>query len=148
MKRSIARIVVHCTATAQTVTTTQLLDGFRRRGWTAPGYHLLVFPAGSLRCIWPLDRVANGARGYNATSVHVAWVGGVDASGRPTDNRTPAQRAALRELVRRLARRFPGADIVGHRDLSPDLNGNGIVNPWERVKECPCFDVRSEYADL
>lgn len=148
MKRSIARIVVHCTATAQTVTTAQLLDGFRRRGWTAPGYHLLVFPAGSLRCIWPLDRVANGARGYNATSVHVAWVGGVDASGRPTDNRTPAQRAALRELVRRLARRFPGADIVGHRDLSPDLNGNGIVDPWERVKECPCFDVRSEYADL
>ncbi len=148
MKRSIARIVVHCTATAQTVTTAQLLDGFRRRGWTAPGYHLLVFPAGSLRCIWPLDRVANGARGYNATSVHVAWVGGVDASGRPTDNRTPAQRAALRELVRRLARRFPGAEIVGHRDLSPDLNGNGIVDPWERVKECPCFDVRSEYADL
>mgnify|MGYP002536202034 CR=1 FL=1 len=148
MKRSIARIVVHCTATAQTVTTAQLLDGFRRRGWTAPGYHLLVFPAGSLRCIWPLDRVANGARGYNATSVHVAWVGGVDASGRPTDNRTPAQRAALRELVRRLARRFPGAEIVGHRDLSPDLNGNGIVDPWERVKECPCFDVRSEYVDL
>lgn len=148
MKRSIARIVVHCTATAQTVTTAQLLDGFRRRGWTAPGYHLLVFPAGSLRCIWPLDRVANGARGYNATSVHVAWVGGVDASGRPTDNRTPAQRAALRELVRRLARRFPGAEIVGHRDLSPDLNGNGIVDACERVKECPCFDVRSEYADL
>lgn len=148
MKRSIARIVVHCTATAQTVTTAQLLDGFRRRGWTAPGYHLLVFPTGSLRCIRPLDRVANGARGYNATSVHVAWVGGVDASGRPTDNRTPAQRAALRELVRRLARRFPGAEIVGHRDLSPDLNGNGRVDPWERVKECPCFDVRSEYADL
>lgn len=148
MKRSIARIVVHCTATAQTVTAAQLLDGFRRRGWTAPGYHLLVFPAGSLRCIWPLDRVANGVRGYNATSVHVAWVGGVDAGGRPTDNRTPAQRAALRELVRRLARRFPGAEIVGHRDLSPDLNGNGRVDACERVKECPCFDVRTEFADL
>ena len=92
--------------------------------------------------------MANGARGYNATSVHVAWVGGVDDAGRPVDNRTPAQRAALRLVVARLAKSFPDADIVGHRDLSPDLNGNGIVDPWERVKECPCFDVRSEYADL
>lgn len=148
MKRRIKRIVIHCTATPQSATTSQLMRGFKERGWAAPGYHLLVLPAGSIRQLWPLDRVANGARGYNATSVHVAWVGGVDASGRPTDNRTPAQRAALRELVRRLARRFPGAEIVGHRDLSPDLNGNGIVDPWERVKECPCFDVRSEYADL
>lgn len=148
MKRRVKRIVIHCTATPQSTTTTQLMRSFKERGWAAPGYHLLVLPAGSIRQLWPLDRVANGARGYNATSVHVAWVGGVDASGRPTDNRTPAQRAALRELVRRLARRFPGAEIVGHRDLSPDLNGNGIVDPWERVKECPCFDVRSEYADL
>lgn len=148
MKRRVKRIVIHCTATPQSATTSQLMRSFKERGWAAPGYHLLVLPAGSIRQLWPIDRVANGARGYNATSVHVAWVGGVDDAGRPVDNRTPAQRAALRELVRRLARRFPGADIVGHRDLSPDLNGNGIVDPWERVKECPCFDVRTEYADL
>lgn len=148
MKRRVKRIVVHCTATPQNTTATQLMRSFKERGWAAPGYHLLVLPAGSIRQLWPIDRVANGARGYNATSVHVAWVGGVDASGRPTDNRTPAQRAALRELVRRLARRFPGAEIVGHRDLSPDLNGNGRVDACERVKECPCFDVRTEFADL
>lgn len=148
MKRRVKRIVVHCTATPQNSTTTQLMRSFKERGWAAPGYHLLVLPAGSIRQLWPIDRVANGARGYNATSVHVAWVGGVDDAGRPVDNRTPAQRAALRLVVARLAKSFPDADIVGHRDLSPDLNGNGIVDPWERVKECPCFDVRSEYADL
>lgn len=148
MKRRIKRIVIHCTATPQSVTTSQLMRGFKERGWAAPGYHLLVLPAGSIRQLWPLGRVANGARGYNATSVHVAWVGGVDAAGRPVDNRTPAQRAALRLVVERLTKSFPDADIVGHRDLSPDLNGNGIVDPWERVKECPCFDVRTEFADL
>ena len=34
--------------------------------------------------------------------------------------------------------------MVGHRDLSPDKNYNGIVDPWERTKECPCFEVKAE----
>jgi N-acetylmuramoyl-L-alanine amidase len=34
--------------------------------------------------------------------------------------------------------------VVGHRDLSPDKNYNGIVDPWERTKECPCFEVKAE----
>lgn len=33
--------------------------------------------------------------------------------------------------------------VVGHRDLSPDVNGNGVVEPEEWVKVCPCFDVAS-----
>jgi hypothetical protein len=28
--------------------------------------------------------------------------------------------------------------------LSPDTNYNGIVDPWERIKECPCFEVKAE----
>jgi N-acetylmuramoyl-L-alanine amidase len=35
----------------------------------------------------------------------------------------------------------PGSRVCGHRDLSPDLNGNGKVDPWERLKECPCYEV-------
>ncbi|MBP9617825.1 MAG: N-acetylmuramoyl-L-alanine amidase, partial [Bacteroides sp.] len=23
-------------------------------------------------------------------------------------------------------------------------NYNGIVDPWERIKECPCFEVKAE----
>jgi len=33
--------------------------------------------------------------------------------------------------------------IVGHRDLSPDKDGNGIITPDEWVKLCPSFDVAS-----
>lgn len=38
--------------------------------------------------------------------------------------------------------------VVGHRDISPDLNHNGIVDPWERIKACPCFDAKVEYKEL
>ncbi|MDA5624327.1 N-acetylmuramoyl-L-alanine amidase, partial [Pasteurella multocida] len=31
--------------------------------------------------------------------------------------------------------------ICGHRDLSPDLNGDGTITPNEWLKDCPCFDV-------
>ena len=39
---------------------------------------------------------------------------------------------------------YPIREIVGHRDLSPDLDGDGVVEPEEWVKQCPCFDVASE----
>lgn len=32
--------------------------------------------------------------------------------------------------------------MVGHRDLSPDLNGDGVVRENEWVKACPCFDAK------
>lgn len=28
-------------------------------------------------------------------------------------------------------------------DTSPDLNGDGVIEPYEYVKACPCFDVRA-----
>ena len=39
---------------------------------------------------------------------------------------------------------YPGCKVCGHRDLSPDLNGNGEIEPEEWVKQCPCFDVSKE----
>ena len=41
---------------------------------------------------------------------------------------------------------WPRAKICGHRDFSPDKNGNGVIDPWEYIKACPCFDARHEYA--
>jgi hypothetical protein len=38
--------------------------------------------------------------------------------------------------------------IIGHRDLSPDLDGDGIVEPNEFIKQCPCFDAKVEYKDV
>ena len=40
---------------------------------------------------------------------------------------------------------LPGLQGVRHRDLSPDLNGNGEIEPEEWVKSCPCFEVKAEF---
>lgn len=44
-------------------------------------------------------------------------------------------------LVLLLLKDYPGSRLCGHRDLSPDLNHNGEIEPEEWVKQCPCFDA-------
>jgi N-acetyl-anhydromuramyl-L-alanine amidase AmpD len=148
--REITRIFVHCTATSQATTTEESLRSeFKRKGWKAPGYHYVVKTDGNIIRMLPEDKVANGVKGYNSTALHVAWIGGIDRQHpNGIDNRTEAQRVALYDLVAKLKMRHPKAEILGHRDISPDLNHNGIVDPWERIKACPCFDARVEYKEL
>lgn len=146
--RKIDYIVVHCTASPQGRTYKDMLAEFRRKGWQNPGYHYIIEKDGSLHKVLEDDKVANGVKGYNARSMHVAYIGGIDAKGKAVDNRTAAQKATLRRVLTYLHGKYPDAVIQGHRDFSPDLNGNGIVDPWERIKACPCFDAKVEYKDL
>ena len=85
---------------------------------------------------------------YNANSIGICYEGGLDCRGRPADTRTPAQRATLRQLVGQLQEKFSGCRVCGHRDLSPDLNGNGEIEPEEWIKQCPCFDVAKEFKEF
>lgn len=147
--RAITRIFIHCTASPQATTTvSSLLDEFKRKGWSKPGYHYVVFPNGVTRQLLSESQVANGVKGYNQHSIHVAYVGGIDGRERPADNRTSEQKATLLRVLRALRKAYPKAQILGHRDISPDTNHNGIVDPWERIKDCPCFDAKLEYKDI
>ena len=38
--------------------------------------------------------------------------------------------------------------MCGHRDLSPDRNGNGEIEPEEWMKACPCFDAEQEFKEF
>ena len=73
---------------------------------------------------------------------------GLDANGKPTDTRTPEQKASLRDLVAKLCKEYQIIELLGHRDTSPDLDGSGEVEPAEYIKACPCFDVRSEFSNF
>lgn len=148
MSRQIKYIFVHCTAGPQTQTLADLQAEFRRKGWKNPGYHYVIFPDGRVVQLLDESKVANGVRGYNNVAVHVAYVGGIDAQSKAVDNRTAAQKTNLRIMLKMLHRRYPTARILGHRDISPDRNGNGRVDSWERIKECPCFDAIEEYRDV
>jgi N-acetyl-anhydromuramyl-L-alanine amidase AmpD len=46
--------------------------------------------------------------------------------------------------VNDLKMQFPKAVVLGHRDLSPDKDGDGVVEKHEWVKACPCFDVKTQ----
>lgn len=68
--------------------------------------------------------------------------------GKAVDNRTEEQKKSLITLLTQLNKKYPDAEILGHRDISPDKNHNGVVDPWERIKECPCFDAKVEYKEI
>lgn len=146
--RTIRRIFVHCTATSQNVTVRRIQQSWRGIGWKNPGYHYIIDADGVTTQLLDESRCANGVYGYNADSIHVAYIGGIDfirGKWKAADTRTDAQKDSLRLLLADLKKRYPDAQILGHRDISPDKNHNGKVDPWERIKECPCFDAIPEY---
>lgn len=148
--RRITRIFVHCTASYQSNTTEKTLrEEFKRKGWKHCGYHYVVTPEGNVIKLEPEENVANGVAGYNKNSIHIAWIGGVDKEHpNGIDNRTGLQKIALFDLLVKMKQKYKDAIIMGHRDISPDLNHNGVVDPWERIKACPCFDAMVEYEDI
>ena len=107
----------------------------RRKGWVNPGYHYVVSPDGKITQLLDEDKVSNGVRGYNSETINVAYIGGIDTNGKPTDNRTDAQKASLRSLLKMLHKKYPTAVIQGHRDFSPDLNKDGKItsNEWMKL---------------
>ncbi|MDE6416196.1 MAG: N-acetylmuramoyl-L-alanine amidase, partial [Duncaniella sp.] len=91
--------------------------------------------------------------GYNARSIGICNIGGLEA--RDTngtmnkDTRTREQKASLIRLIKDIKARYKTIrKVMGHRDTSPDLNGNGIIEPYEFIKGCPCFDAISEYKNI
>lgn len=150
--RLIRYLVIHCTAGPQNQTLESIQNYWHKTlGWKTGGYHKLVFPDGNIVDLYPLSVVTNGVLGFNSRSVHISYVGGVDSKGNSVDNRTPEQKEsllrAIKEVYEELSKTQNVGDILirGHRDFSPDQNKNGIIEPWERIKDCPCFDVISEY---
>ena len=144
--RKIDLIVIHCSASRadRDFTETDLEVCHRRRGFNGTGYHYYIRKDGTTLITRPVERIGAHAKGFNAESIGICYEGGLDCRGRPADTRTPAQRATLRQLVGQLQEKFPGCRVCGHRDLSPDLNGNGEIEPEEWIKQCPCFEVRAE----
>lgn len=143
--RKIERIFVHCTASSQKTTVSGILAEFRQKGWRYPGYHYLVSPDGTVTQLLDEKLVSNGVKGFNATSINVAYIGGIRKKSRkivPVDNRTQEQKAALRELLAKLHAKYPEAHIMGHRSIW------GEDHPERWKKACPCFNAVDEYNTL
>ena len=101
-----------------------------------PGYHFIIKPNGEVVQLLEIEKVSNGVKGFNSVSINISYIGGVDSKNRPTDNRTPAQKKALFDLLKKLKKQFPKAIIQGHRDFP------GVK------KACPSFNAKEEYEHL
>lgn len=148
MKReNVKFIVIHCSATRSnsTYTAFQLDSDHRARGYRMAGYHFYIRRSGEIVEFRRLNEEGAHVRGFNACSVGICYEGGLRPDGTPSDTRTREQKVALKGLLGYLKDIFPWAMVVGHRDLFPDRNGDGIIDHRDWLKECPCFDAREEY---
>lgn len=139
-------LVIHCTARPGTVAWDKqdILTFFsQEREWSRPGYRDFIDREGNIINLRPYnsdeyiqyEEATWGARGYNWEAWHVAYDGGVNSTLVPTDNRTDAQRRALRNYVNLIKVMYPHITVLGHRDL-PGVH-----------KACPSFDAISEYEE-
>jgi N-acetyl-anhydromuramyl-L-alanine amidase AmpD len=144
--RPIELLVVHCSATREdhTYTLEQLLNDHQRRGFTHVGYHFYIRRNGYIYATRPLRMPGAHCLGYNHNSIGICYEGGLDMNGQAKDTRTKRQRQQLQRAIALLCLRYPHLRVVGHRDLSPDSNGDGIISPNEWLKACPCFNVQRE----
>lgn len=146
MRRQTKHIVVHCSATrpVSDIGVDEIRDWHvNKNGWSDIGYHAVIRRNGQIEYGRHLDEPGAHVKGQNYQSVGVCLVGGINAAGDADNNFTDDQFVSLKGLLFVLQRSYPGAGILGHRDLSPDLDGDGIVEEHEWLKECPCFDVRA-----
>jgi N-acetylmuramoyl-L-alanine amidase len=137
-------IVIHCSATrpSQNIRARDIDRWHRERGWLRIGYHYVIPRNGEIEHGRAMDEIGAHVAGYNWNSVSVCLAGGIDESGKPANNYTTAQMTTLAGIVRMLKREYPDAQVVGHRDLSPDKDGDGNIEPNEWIKACPSFNVK------
>lgn len=155
--KTIDSIIIHCSATkaGQDLRAKDIDRMHKQRGFNQIGYNFVVDLDGTIENGRPLsiDGAHCNTKGfsdssYNKHSVGVCYIGGLDSDGKPSDTRTDWQKVSLRNLVAKLCKEYPIIEVLGHRDTSPDLNGNGEIEPFEYIKVCPCFDVQKEFSNF
>lgn len=144
-RKSTKHIVLHCSATraSQNTTAAEIRKWHLDKGWNDIGYHYVIRRDGTLENgRKPDTSVGSHVAGHNSNTLGICLVGGLSTrTGKPENNFTDAQWDTLRELLGRLTEKFPSATILGHRDLSPDKNRDGVISEGEWLKACPCFDA-------
>lgn len=135
-KRTINRIIVHCTATkeGEDHTIAEIKKWHLARGFSDIGYHYVIYRDGSVNNGRDVNIAGAHCSGYNSNSIGICYVGGLDKFGNPKDTRTDKQKASLIQLLTSLKKLYPKATIHGHCEFSN--------------KACPCFNAKKEYLNI
>ena len=134
--RKINKIIIHCTATPEgrDYSVAQIRDWHvKGNGWSDIGYHFVIDRNGTVHKGRPIEKIGAHTTGQNATSIGIAYIGGITNDGKktPKDTRTPAQRVALVNLVKELKATFgENVTVHGHNEFA--------------AKACPSFNVKTD----
>lgn len=145
--RPMHTIVVHCSATKENkdYTSEDIKKWHLQRGFNDIGYHFIIRLDGTIEIGRSLNKIGAHVAGNNTGTIGICYIGGLSSNNKAKDTRTDKQKQSLKELITVLKTTLNINKVLGHRDYSPDLNGNGIIEPFEYMKSCPCFEVKKEY---
>lgn len=154
MSRQKVKGCVHCSATPEgsRLTGEQCKEMHTRdenrggKGWSDIGYNFYIERDGKIYIGRPMGASLAHAKGHNTGYIAICYEGGLDKYGKPKDTRTEAQKQSMIVLRLFIEKVYEVTEWCGHRDLSPDVNHDGIITPDEWMKTCPCFDVKTEFA--
>lgn len=154
MSRYVSTIVWHCSATVESdwFTAEDIERWHKARKFSEIGYNLVVRTDGTIQLGRDWNKIPAHVQGYNSETLGFCYIGGTDKKGKAKDTRTEEQKKtmlAISEVCKDifLIEKQIEIKFKGHRDYSPDLNKNGIIEPFEYMKECPSFDVKKEITD-
>jgi N-acetylmuramoyl-L-alanine amidase len=148
--KNVNNIVIHCSAGFGNKQS--ILNFWKSLGWKSVGYHRLIDLDGIVHELADFSSVTNGVLNYNSSTIHICYIGGIEKVNNKfisKDTRTDKQKVGIEYCVQEAIQwlKDNGKDvtkdlgIVGHFDFSPDKNGTGVIESWERIKECPSFNV-------
>lgn len=166
MKRRIDAIVIHCSATpnfksfnALEIDSMHRARGFKRdsqaiRNFNPDlkhiGYHFVINVDGVLETGRGIEEIGAHVQGSNTHSIGICLIG----TSKFADEQCVTLHNALLGLATTIfgrpivsaasclqAYKDAGITIKGHRDYSPDLNKDGVIQRTEWMKTCPGFSV-------
>ena len=154
--KQIKYIVIHTQAGNGTLQAMQAY--WKSIGWKSPGYARWIDYDGTVHNLAQFNNPTNGVQGFNSQCIHISYRGGieiVDGKIKGKDTRTQAQKNAILNCIiealnwlEQNGNDLQDVMVLGHYQFSTDKNQNGIIEFWERIKECPCYDAYKEYFDL
>jgi N-acetyl-anhydromuramyl-L-alanine amidase AmpD len=109
----------------------------RARGFNGCGYHYVIKRDGMIERGRKETEIGAHVGGQNTGKLGICLIGGLERSSGlnvGVDNRTDAQKRSAASLIRELLVRYPGAKVLGHRDLAATL--------------CPAYDAAAWWASV
>lgn len=129
--RDINKIILHCSATQEgkDFDVNDIREWHKQRNFIDVGYHYVIKLDGTIEDGRDIRSIGAHCKGYNANSIGIVYVGGLDSEGKGKDTRTKEQKESLLNLI---------DDLL----IAYDLDIDDVYCHYQFAKKlCPCFKI-------